>query len=110
VIFGKRQMSVFVLDKRKRPLMPCSEKRARKLLDSGRARVHKLLPFSIRLTDRFVDDSLLQPLRLSLDPGSKETGLAVSQITESVSPETGEIKPVMHICFLMEFIHRGAAI
>jgi 5-methylcytosine-specific restriction endonuclease McrA len=103
-------MSVFVLDKRKRPLMPCSEKRARKLLDSGRARVHKLLPFSIRLTDRFVDDSLLQPLRLSLDPGSKETGLAVSQITESVSPETGEIKPVMHICFLMELIHRGAAI
>ena len=30
-------MSVFVLDKRKQPLMPCSEKRARKLLASGRA-------------------------------------------------------------------------
>ena len=28
-------MSVFVLDRRKKPLMPCSEKRARKLLASG---------------------------------------------------------------------------
>ena len=30
-------MAVFVLDKRKQPLMPCSEKRARKLLQAGRA-------------------------------------------------------------------------
>ena len=29
-------MSVFVLDRRGKALMPCSEKRARKLLDSGR--------------------------------------------------------------------------
>jgi 5-methylcytosine-specific restriction endonuclease McrA len=103
-------MSVFVLDKRKRPLMPCSEKRARKLLESGRARVHKLFPFCIRLTDRLAEDSVLQPLRLSLDPGSKETGLAVSRIAESIDSETGEIAPVMHICFLMELVHRGMAI
>lgn len=107
-------MSVFVLDKRKRPLMPCSEKRARKLLDSGRARVHKLFPFCIRLTDRSAEDSALQPLRLSLDPGSKETGLAVARISHSVDAlvdaETGEIAPVMHICFLMELVHRGMSI
>lgn len=103
-------MSVFVLDQKKRPLMPCSEKRARKLLESGRARVHKLFPFCIRLTDRLVDDSTLQPLRLSLDPGSKETGLAVARIAESVEAQTGEIEPVLHICFLMELVHRGAAI
>jgi hypothetical protein len=30
-------VAVLVLDKRKRPLMPCSEKRARLLLDCGRA-------------------------------------------------------------------------
>ena len=30
-------MAVFVLDKQKRPLMPCSEKRARLLLERGRA-------------------------------------------------------------------------
>ncbi len=45
-------MSVFVLDRSGQPLMPCSEKRARKILESGRARVHRLLPFVIRLTDR----------------------------------------------------------
>ncbi|QQX84517.1 RRXRR domain-containing protein [Cupriavidus necator] len=32
-------MAVFVLDKHGKPLMPCSEKRARLLLERGRARV-----------------------------------------------------------------------
>jgi hypothetical protein len=45
-------MAVFVLDRKKEPLMPCSEKRARLLLNRGRARVHKMYPFSIRLVDR----------------------------------------------------------
>ena len=103
-------MSVFVLDKRKRPLMPCSEKRARKLLESGRARVHKLFPFCLRLVDRLVEDSVLQGLRLSLDPGSKETGLAVARIESKIDVDTGEIEPVMHICFLMELVHRGQSI
>ena len=44
-------MSVFVLDVRKRPLMPCSEKRARLLLSRGRARVARRYPFTIRLVD-----------------------------------------------------------
>ena len=30
-------MAVFVLDRRKKPLMPCSEKRARIMLERGRA-------------------------------------------------------------------------
>ncbi|WP_053961156.1 RRXRR domain-containing protein [Sulfobacillus thermosulfidooxidans] len=33
---------VFVLDKHQKPLMPCSEKRARLLLERGRARIHKM--------------------------------------------------------------------
>jgi 5-methylcytosine-specific restriction endonuclease McrA len=75
---------VFVLDKHKKPLMPCSEKRARLLLERGRAVVHEMEPFTIRLKDRTVDDSKLQPLRLKLDPGSKETGVAVLEETEEV--------------------------
>jgi hypothetical protein len=50
---------VFVLDKRKKPLMPCTNKRASKLLDKGRARVHKLIPLTIRLVDRLLEDSEL---------------------------------------------------
>jgi hypothetical protein len=34
-------LAVFVLDKRRKPLMPCSEKRARLLLTRGRAVVHR---------------------------------------------------------------------
>jgi 5-methylcytosine-specific restriction endonuclease McrA len=70
---------VFVLDKRKKPLMPCTEKRARLLLERGRARVHKMAPFTIRLIDRTVEDSVLQDLRLKLDPGSKTTGVAMTR-------------------------------
>jgi len=68
---------VFVLDKHKKPLMPCTEKRARQLLEHGRAVVHRIAPFTIRLKDRTVEESELQPLRLKLDPGSKVTGFAV---------------------------------
>lgn len=68
---------VFVLDKHKKPLMPCSEKRARLLLQKGRAVVHKMEPFTIRLKDRTLEESKIQPLRLKLDPGSKTTGIAV---------------------------------
>lgn len=104
-------MSVFVLDKGKRPLMPCSERRARKLLASGRARVHRLYPFAIRLVDRKLESSEVQPLRLSLDPGSKITGLALSRVESVVDASTGEIAaPIMHIAFLMELVHRGQQI
>ena len=98
-------MSVFVLDRHQRPLMPCSEKRARLLLASGRARVHRLLPFAIRLVDRQVEHSELQPMRLSLDPGSKTTGLGLARVESSQDAE-----PVMHIAFLMELVHRGRQI
>ena len=66
---------VFVLDKRKNPLMPCSEKRARQLLERGRAVVHRMEPFTIRLKDRIGGET--EALRLKLDPGSKTTGTAV---------------------------------
>jgi hypothetical protein len=102
-------VAVFVLDQKKRPLMPCTPKRARKLLASGRARVHLRFPFCIRLVDRRLANSALQPLQLSLDPGSKTSGLALSRIEDSVDAD-GVVEPVMHIQFLMELAHRGAAI
>jgi len=79
---------VFVLDRRKRPLMPCTERRARVLLDRGRAVVHRLRPFTIRLKDRRAEDSAFQPVRLKLDPGSKHTGVAVLREDGS---ETGAV-------------------
>jgi len=74
-------VTVFVLDRSGKALMPCSEKRARLLLARARARVHRVVPFVIRLVDRKAASSTLQPLRIKLDPGSKTTGLALVRDT-----------------------------
>lgn len=68
-------MSVFVVAKNKKPLMPCSEKRARLLFSRGRAVVHLMTPFTIRLKDRIA--GVCQPVHVKIDPGSKQTGMAV---------------------------------
>ena len=47
--------------------------------------MQKLTPFAIRLVDRLVENSILQPVRLKLDPGSQGTGLAI--VRESSSPD-----------------------
>lgn len=91
-------MAVLVLSKNKRPLMPCSEKRARLLLERGRAVVHRRYPFTIRLKDRV--DGETQPLRLGIDPGSRVTGLALMR----------EQDDTRHVLSLFELAHRGAAI
>ncbi len=90
-------MAVFVLDKRKQPLIPCSEKRARKLLQAGRARVHRRFPFSIRIIDRKVSDCVVQPLTIKLDPGSKTTGIALVRESETVDAETGKVKNTVNV-------------
>ena len=99
---------VFVLGRTKRPLMPCSEKRARKLLTAKRAVVHRMYPFTIRLKDR--TDGALQPVRVKLDPGSKQTGIAVVRESESVDSDTGEVHRRLFVIALLQLNHRGAAI
>jgi 5-methylcytosine-specific restriction endonuclease McrA len=103
-------VSVYVLDRIGKPLMPCSEKRASKLLAAGRARVHRLQPFVIRLVDRTQDECTLQPLRLKLDPGSKATGAAVVRDIESIDATTGEVRRSAAAVNLLEIIHRGRQI
>jgi 5-methylcytosine-specific restriction endonuclease McrA len=103
-------MAVFVLDKRKRPLMPCSEKRARMLLNRGRARVHRMMPFTIRLVDRLQDHSVVQPVRLKFDPGSQTTGMALVREEETMDDTTGEVLRKATVLMLLDLKHRGHAI
>ena len=103
-------MAVFVLDCAGRPVMPCTEKRARLLLARGRARVHRIVPMVIRLTERTQKDCVLQPLRLKLDPGSKTTGIALVREAQAVDPSTGELRREAVILNLMELVHRGRQI
>ena len=94
-------INVFVLDKDHKPLMPCRPARARRLLRAGRARVHKLYPFTIRIVDRTLAESAVQPVRIKLDPGSKETGIAVVREDE---------KKTHHALYFINLRHRGASI
>lgn len=103
-------MAVFVLDRSGRPLMPCTEKRARLLLDRGRARIHRQVPFVIRLTDRKVADCAFQELQIKLDPGSKTTGIALVRPQEVTDTETGEIRITVAVLNLFELVHRGRQI
>lgn len=81
--------------------MPCTPKRARLLLSRGRAVVHRVKPFVIRLKDRLVENSEFQPLALKLDPGSRTTGIALARIEETAEGE------VHHAVLLAEVAHRG---
>jgi RRXRR protein len=73
-LFGVTKLAVFVLDKRKKPLMPRFEKRARLFPTRGRAVVHHRHPLTTRLKGRLGGD--LGPVRVRIDHGSKTTGIA----------------------------------
>ena len=61
------------------PLMPCHPARARKLLRNGRAVPHHVRGiFGIRLLDRTRAECQVQDAALRIDPGSKNTGIAVT--------------------------------
>ena len=93
-------MAVFVLDRQGKPVMPCTEKRATALLARGRARVHRVLPFVIRVIDIAAADCVFQTLRLKLDPGSKTTGIALVR----------EFNGGIAVLNLFDLIHRGRQI
>jgi len=78
--------------------MPCHPARARAFLKEGRARVHQLFPFTIRLVDRLEGDT--QPIILKIDPGATTTGFALNRAAkEDLTNQT-----TLH---LAELTHRG---
>jgi len=99
---------VFVLDKHGQPLQPCRPARARKLLADGRARVHRLVPFVIRLVDREVIDSQVSGVEVGIAPGSKTTGMSVFTISNTGGKTGNQVvcKGVVSI----EIQHRGQLI
>jgi len=67
---------VFVLYSDKTPAMPCFRGRAWQLLKAKRAAVYRTVPFTIILKNHTQGDS--QPITLKFDPGSKQTGIAIT--------------------------------
>lgn len=97
------QPRVFVLDKHKKPLMPCTPGRARELLRGGKAVIHRRYPFVIRLKERIGGD--VQPVRVCIDPGSVTTGLAI--VREENSADEAITAPIRYVLFKAELTHRG---
>ncbi|MFD0359279.1 RNA-guided endonuclease IscB [Streptomyces sp. NPDC127110] len=100
---------VFVLAKGGEPLMPCHPARARELLDSGRAVVARQAPFTIRLKHRTRAASDVAGVQLRLDPGSKATGIAVTDELHRVGP-TDRTTVARRGLIAIELRHRGRQI
>lgn len=75
---------VFVLDTNKRPLAPCHEAVARKLLKQGKAAIYKRFPFTIILKKSVDVSETKTTYRLKIDYGSRHTGLAILRGKEVV--------------------------
>ena len=87
---------VSVLDTNKQILEPCHPAVARRLLREGQASVFKRYPFTIILK-RAVESPETTDYTLSIDPGSKCTGMAITDAESNIVA-----------CF--ELHHRGRAI
>lgn len=67
-------MSVYVIAEDGRPLMPCSEAKARHLLDAKRAKVKHRTPFTIQMV--VPTTHYTQEVIVSMDAGSKTIGIS----------------------------------
>jgi 5-methylcytosine-specific restriction endonuclease McrA len=88
---------VFLIDSEKHPLAPIHPAQARQLLRNKKAAVFRRFPLTLILKE-LGSDFPVSPLRLKIDPGAKQTGIAL------VNAQTGEV------AFAAELKHRGFAI
>lgn len=79
---------VYVLNFDYKPLMPCKEAKARKLLRDNKAEIVKREPFTIRLLWKC--ESNTQPVTLGVDTGSKHIGLSAT--TEKAELYASEVE------------------
>lgn len=82
-------MFVYVLNRFGKPLMPCSPRKARLLLNQKLAKVNNRTPFTIQLL--YGSSGYKQPVILGVDAGSKTIGMSAS--TESQELFAAEVKP-----------------
>ena len=81
-------MLVYVLNKNRKPLMPCKPQKARKLLRNSKAKVIRREPFTIQLL--YGSSGYRQHVTLGVDAGSKHIGLSAT--TSKKELFAGEVK------------------
>jgi hypothetical protein len=80
---------VYVLNCHRQPLMPCQPRKARLLLKAGKAKVVKMVPFTIQLL--YGSSGYKQEVSLGVDAGTHHIG--VSATTEQKVLFEAEVKP-----------------
>jgi hypothetical protein len=91
---------VFVIDLEGKPLLPTHPARARKLLDSGKATVYQVVPFTIQLV-RVVENPV-GSFTVGIDDGAKKVGIAVVNEKTQEVVFAGKIKLRQDVPILME--------
>ena len=86
-------MFVYVLNCHSEPLMPCKPKKARLLLKEGKAKVVKMVPFTIQLL--YGSSGYKQEVSLGIDAGTQHIG--VSATTEQKVLFEAEVRPRIDI-------------
>lgn len=69
-------MRVFVMNMRGKPLMPCTQRKARLLLKDKKAKIVKYNPFTIQLN--YATGETRQACAIGIDTGSEHIGIAVT--------------------------------
>ncbi|MBC8522185.1 MAG: RRXRR domain-containing protein, partial [Methanomicrobia archaeon] len=91
-------MLVFVLNKYGKPLMPCTAGKARRILKRGRAKVVKLMPFTIQLL--YGSSGYKQDITMGIDAGYSKIGYSV--VTADREVMAGELELRSDIKRLLE--------
>ena len=81
---------VYVLNKNKKPLMPCKPSKARKLLKNKKAKVVNRKPFTIQLL--YWSTGYKQDISLGVDAGSKFVGLSATTTQKELYASTVELR------------------
>ena len=69
---------VYVLNSDGSPLMPCTEAKARHLIESGKAKVVRRTPFTIRLAFLVEGEVNTESVTLGVDAGSSVIGVSAT--------------------------------
>ena len=75
-------MLVYVINQHGKSLMPCSARKAKFLLKSGKAKVIRREPFVIQL--KFGSSGYKQAVTFGVDAGAKHIGLSASTVKREV--------------------------
>ena len=81
---------VYVLNKEGKPLMPCPEAKARRLLRTKKAHIVNYCPFTIQLD--FDCENKTQDITLGVDAGSKTIGLSATTETKELYASNVELR------------------